>query len=66
MYNRRQTITGSMALKIIDSLLADLGQIDPSDLTTFELNVLRRCAENAPKIRRGREEEIAYTDRPKE
>jgi len=56
MYNL-QKMSGERAKKILEDLLNQLDGIDPDDMTTFELNILHRCAENPPKKHRGCEEE---------
>jgi hypothetical protein len=50
-------MSGERAKKILEDLLNQLDGIDPDDMTTFELNILHRCAENPPKKHRGCEEE---------
>lgn len=43
-----QRMSGERALRILEDLLTELSDIDPNELTTFELNILHRCAENPP------------------
>jgi len=45
---RLQDMGGERAIRILSTLLAELSDIDPSEMTTFELNILRACAENPP------------------
>jgi len=40
---------GERAKKILQSLLNELSGIEEEDMTTFELNLLRKCATNPPK-----------------
>jgi hypothetical protein len=47
---RLQEMGGARALRILSTLLAELSEIDPSEMTTFELNILRACAENPPAL----------------
>ena len=53
---RLQRMSGERAKQVLSDLLVELSGIDPSDLTTFELKILHRVAENPPKQRRGKEE----------
>jgi hypothetical protein len=43
-------MTGERALEVLESLLAQLGDIDPSEMTTFERNIVRAIAENPPEF----------------
>jgi hypothetical protein len=47
---RLQDMGGERAIRILSTLLAELSDIDPSEMTTFELNILRACAENPPAL----------------
>ena len=48
-YELRQ-MTAHRAMEVLETLLAQLSDIDPSEMTTFELNILRACAENPPAL----------------
>ncbi len=57
-YERRE-MSGVTAMVIIQDLLTELSSIDVDDLTTFELQLIHRCAENPPsKQGRGCETKI--------
>lgn len=43
-------MTGEAAKEILQGLLKELSGIDVSDMTTFELNVIRKSADNPPKL----------------
>ena len=44
-----QDMGGERAIRILQDLLAQLSMVESDeDLTTFELNILRRCAVNPP------------------
>lgn len=43
-------MSGEQAKKILQGLLTDLSGIDVSDMTTFELNLIRKAADNPPKL----------------
>jgi hypothetical protein len=43
-----QNMSGERAKKILQDLLAELSGIDVTDMTTFELNLIRRAAKNPP------------------
>jgi len=47
---RLQDMGGERAIRILSTLLAELSDIEPSEMTTFELNILRGCAENPPAL----------------
>jgi len=49
---------GERAKKILQSLLNELSGIEEEDMTTFELNLLRKCATNPPKRYYGVENQI--------
>lgn len=52
-------MTGERALEVLGLILEQLGDIDPSEMTTFELNILRACAENPPDFKgRGVEDKL--------
>jgi len=51
-----EAMGGERAKKILQDCLNQLSGIDPEDMTTFELMLLHRCAENPPKKYRGCEE----------
>ena len=42
-------ISGEQAKKVLQVLLNQLSGIDVTDMTTFELNLIRRCAKYKPK-----------------
>ena len=56
---KMKKLTQEQAFKILEDMLKDLGCIAPEDMTTFELNFLRRVATNPPESlpHRGIEEE---------
>jgi hypothetical protein len=41
-----QEMSGDRAKMILKDLLMTLSEIEVSDMTTFELNILHRCAKN--------------------
>ncbi len=43
-------MTGERALEVLESLLDQLGDIDPSEMTTFERNIVRAIAKNPPEF----------------
>ena len=46
---RLQEMGGERAIRILQDLLAQLSMVESDDdLTTFELNILHRCAVNPP------------------
>jgi len=52
-------MTGERALEVLGVILEQLGDIDPAEMTTFELNILRVVAENPPEFRgRGVEDRL--------
>ncbi len=53
MSYKLQTMTDERAKMILDDLLAQLSEMDPRDMTTFELQLLHRCASNPPSQRIG-------------
>lgn len=57
---RLKEMTGERAIRVLDALLAELSDIEPSEMTTFELNILRGCAVNPPALKgMGVEEKLA-------
>lgn len=50
-----QEMGGERAIRILEELLAELSLMEPEDLTTFELNILHRCAVNPPAQTKGAE-----------
>jgi len=47
-------MTGERALEVLGVILEQLGDIDPAEMTTFELNIVRAVADNPPSLpRRG-------------
>lgn len=51
-----QEMGGERAIRILQDLLAQLSMVESDDdLTTFELNILHRCAVNPPSQTRGAE-----------
>jgi hypothetical protein len=44
-----QEMGGERAKMILEDLLIELSDMDVSDMTTFELGILHRCAKNPPK-----------------
>lgn len=58
MYNL-QEMTGERAKAILADCLSSLSDIEPSEMTTFELNLLKRCADNPPSMREGIEWKLA-------
>lgn len=48
-----KTLTGEEALAILQELVDDLSGIEDSDMTTFELRLLKKCVENPPKREKG-------------
>lgn len=49
MKYKLERMGGERAKKILQSLLNELSGIEEEDMTTFELNMLRKCATNPPK-----------------
>lgn len=43
-------MTGERAKEILQGLLKDLSGIDVSDMTTFELNIIRKAADDPPSL----------------
>lgn len=43
-------MSGERAKEILQGLLNDLSGIDVSDMTTFELNLIRKAADNPPTL----------------
>ena len=58
MVYQMQEMTGERAHRILHSLLMELSEMDPSELTTFELNIIRWCATNPPNIKNGVEDRL--------
>lgn len=50
-------MSGDRAILILNDLLKSLSDIDEDLMTTFELNILHRCAENPPSRQYGCEAE---------
>jgi len=50
---------GERAKKILQSLLNELSGIEEEDMTTFELNLLRKCA-TKPEARRDHSNDRGY------
>jgi hypothetical protein len=48
-----KNMSGNEAKEILQRLLGDLNGIEESDLTTFELSVIRHCSTTSPSNRRG-------------
>ena len=53
-----QKKSGERALKILEGLLVELSDIPEEVMTTFELNILHRCAGNPPSQTTGAEKVI--------
>ena len=58
MKYRLKQLTGGKAIKILEGCLLQFAGIEADQLTTLELNILSRIAENPPRIRGGAEEHI--------
>jgi len=48
-----QDMGGERAIRILESILAELSLMEVEDMTTFELGILHRCAVNPPEKKRG-------------
>ena len=53
-----QKMGGERAIRILESILADLSIMEVEDLTTFELGILHQCAVNPPEKKRGVESSV--------
>ncbi len=54
-----QKISGNRAIKILEDAFSELNEIEPNQMTTFELNLFRRIAENHGKLpTQGKEDEL--------
>lgn len=51
-------MTGKQAKELLAKFLRDLSGIDQTDMTTFELGVIRACATEPPKRHFGVENQI--------
>jgi hypothetical protein len=48
-----EEMSGGMAKEILRDLLAELSQIPEDEMTTFELNILKKCSTTPPQRKKG-------------
>lgn len=48
-----EEMSGGMAKEILRDLLAELSQIREDEMTTFELNILKKCSTTPPQRNKG-------------
>lgn len=53
-----QDMGGERAKRILHSLLAELSEMEPEQMTTFELGILHLCADNPPELKQGVERKL--------